>query len=115
MTLNINGSVVEFSMVVEDASDAMSLINILTCLDYESKEYCDLYHFLEKTINLHMWDGEDDWDEAFWELANVEHDAYYEHNIGKFNEYCTHMDEPDFDWDFYSDWHKDLFGFRPRG
>ena len=32
----------------------------------------------------------------------------------KFHEYCTHMDEPDFDWGFYSDWHKDIYGYRPR-
>ena len=77
----VGGSVVEYSMVAEDASDAMSLINILTCLDYESKEYCDLYHFLEKTINPHMWDGDEDWEEAYWELARIEHEAYYERNI----------------------------------
>ena len=39
---------------------------------------------------------------------------YYEENIGKFREFESHKNEPDFDWDFYSDWHKDLFGYRPR-
>ena len=31
-----------------------------------------------------------------------------------FHEYASHKDEPDFDWDFYSDWHKDIYGCRPH-
>ena len=39
---------------------------------------------------------------------------YYEENIDDFRAYARRKNEPDFDWDFYSDWHKDLFGYRPR-
>jgi hypothetical protein len=46
--------------------------------------------------------------EAFFE------DSYYYENINAFREYQSHMNEPNFDWDFYSDWHKDMYGFRPR-
>lgn len=27
--------------------------------------------------------------------------------------YDEHHNDPDFDWGYYSDWHKDLFGYRP--
>ena len=41
-------------------------------------------------------------------------EKYYHDNIDAFLEYKSHMGEPDFDWSFYSDWHKDMYGFRPR-
>lgn len=53
-------------------------------------------------------------DEAFWTLSRYFDEKYYFDNIDAFNEYRSHMDEPDFDWDFYSDWHKDMYGFRPH-
>ena len=28
--------------------------------------------------------------------------------------YAKKIDSPEFDWDFYSDWHKDVYGIRPR-
>lgn len=57
------------------------------------------------------------WDiayESYCELSAIEDDEYYAENIEAFIEYESHMDEPDFDWGFYSDWHKDMYGFRPR-
>ena len=52
--------------------------------------------------------------EVYNTLRAIEDAEYYAKNIDSFREYETHMGEPDFDWDFYSDWHKDMFGFRPR-
>jgi hypothetical protein len=66
----------------------------------------------------------DDWDKAYKEycqlteiqneryrLVNQEaFDAFYEPNIkGKAWEEIRQAD-----WDFYSDWHKDMYGYRPR-
>jgi hypothetical protein len=59
----------------------------------------------------------DDYDEyrtQFWLLDEVEDEEYYAENIKEFREYESHMNEPDFDWDFYSDWHKDMYGYRPH-
>jgi hypothetical protein len=53
-------------------------------------------------------------DRVYWLLHEVEDEEYYEENIEKFREYESHMNEPDFDWDFYSDWHKDMYGYRPH-
>ena len=51
---------------------------------------------------------------AYWNLSNENHVAYVAYAEADFLEYASHKDEPDFDWDFYSDWHKDIYGFRPR-
>ena len=52
--------------------------------------------------------------DLYWGIEYYWDNKYYEDNIDAFNEYRSHMGEPDFDWDFYSDWHKDMYGFRPR-
>lgn len=50
------------------------------------------------------WQEEDAWSNQ----------AYRDYAEADFLEYASHKNEPDFDWDFYSDWHKDLYGFRPH-
>ena len=50
------------------------------------------------------WQEEDAWNNQ----------AYRDYTEADFREYASHKNEPDFDWDFYSDWHKDLYGFRPH-
>ena len=50
----------------------------------------------------------------YWELVDVEDDAYRQYAEKDFLEYASHMNEPDFDWSFYSDWHKDIYGYRPH-
>lgn len=50
----------------------------------------------------------------YYDIACFYDQEYYNRTIDDFREYCTHKNEPDFDWSFYSDWHKDLFGFRPH-
>lgn len=52
--------------------------------------------------------------DLYWEISAYYDHKYYYDNIDAFNEYRSHMGEPDFNWDFYSDWHKDMYGFRPR-
>jgi hypothetical protein len=54
-------------------------------------------------------------EEEIWAEIECYYDhKYYYDNIDAFDEYRSHMGEPDFDWDFYSDWHKDMYGFRPH-
>lgn len=48
-----------------------------------------------------------------WYCA-VDDDEYREENMADFRAYEARMNEPDFDWDYYSDWHKDMFGYRPH-
>ena len=52
--------------------------------------------------------------DLYWEISAYYDNKYYYDNIDAFQEYQSHMGEPDFDWDFYSDWHKDMYGYRPR-
>ena len=52
--------------------------------------------------------------ELYNEMNIVEHYKYKERYEAEFLEYASHKDEPDFDWGFYSDWHKDIYGYRPR-
>lgn len=54
--------------------------------------------------------------DAYEELDKI----YYDENIDRFNEFCEkHIngksrDEiDDATWDYYSDWHKDMYGHRP--
>lgn len=50
----------------------------------------------------------------YWELKSIEDRAYRKYAEADFLEYASHKNEPDFDWDFYSDWYKDLYGHRPH-
>lgn len=58
---------------------------------------------------------------AYWARVEEEERAYYERNYKPFMEWTAKnisgksMEEiaPE-TWDYYSDWHKDLYGFRPR-
>lgn len=66
----------------------------------------------------------DNWDEAYKEygrLNAVLDERYREENQTAFDTfYAKHIDgktweeiDPD-DWQCYSDWHKDMYGFRPK-
>lgn len=51
---------------------------------------------------------------CYCRLTAIEDEEYREANMEKFREYEARMNEPDFDWSYYSDWHKDMFGYRPH-
>lgn len=76
----------------------------------------DALNAIEKRLMAKMdaHTATEDEKELYWEISAYWDNQYYYDNIDKFHEYEKHMNEPDFDWDFYSDWHKDIFGFRPR-
>ena len=79
-----------------ERNDLMTRLNrLLDTLDSFSDEYGDA---LQNLFAFECWDR----------------DAYCGESYSDFLEYASHMNEPDFDWDFYSDWHKDMYGFRPH-
>lgn len=61
-------------------------------------------------------------EQAYWDEVEREEREYYERNIAPFRAWAKEhiWDKKSYeilaeDWDFYSDWHKDLYGFRPHG
>ncbi len=71
----------------------------------------------EKTMNDVSEIESDKWSNAYhiYKIANeVKDEIYREENMAEFKAYEAKMHEPDFDWDYYSDWHKDMFGYRPH-
>ena len=60
-------------------------------------------------------------EQAYWDEVEREEREYYERNYKPFQEWVSaNISGKSFDdiasetWDYYSDWHKDLYGFRPR-
>ena len=66
----------------------------------------------------------EEWDKIYAEyreLTGIQYERYYNENIGKLNAfYEKHIKGKKWDeinqdaWDYYSDWHKDVHGYRPR-
>ena len=86
-----------------------------------SKEINSRVNELSKTLDTVMGD---EWDIAYEEyctLNSILSARYCEENLERFEAYFfKHIygktwEELDYDaWDFYSDWHKDMFGYRPK-
>ena len=71
---------------------------------------------LRNALNAKLMRNED-WDETYavYELLTaIEDDEFRAENWEDFRAYELKMNEPDFDWGMYSDWHKDMFGYRPH-
>lgn len=76
------------------------------------------------TIRKAMNDMNYEYVDAHWsrylELERIEHQEYMDSEMPKFNKFYKERIEgktweeidPE-DWEFYSDWHKDMFGRRP--
>lgn len=68
--------------------------------------------------------GTEEWTKAYneyFELSAIEQEEYRERELPEITKYFEEYikgkswEELDRDrWDWYSDWHKDVFGFRPR-
>lgn len=66
----------------------------------------------------------DEWDKAYVEyfnLVDIQNERYRERNQAKFDAfYAKHIQGKSWEeidpeaWGFYSDWHKDMYGFRPK-
>jgi len=116
--------------VLIEVMSALQTINasiaIIRVAPYESKEFTEAYHAAEKLLYgvdslMHKCSVVKAYkayealvSDAFWDFDAVYDRAYRNYAMADFREYESHMNEPDFDWSFYSDWHKDIFGYRPR-
>lgn len=74
---------------------------------------------LKNELNIALFGAEfgDEWSAVYnvYESLNyIEDEEYREENMEAFKAYEARMHEPDFDWSYYSDWHKDMFGYRPH-
>ena len=79
---------------------------------------------LAKTLDTVIC-GSPEWDKAYnryLELCCKEQDEYRDEHYGKLRQfYEEHIADREWNeidqgaWDFYSDYHKDVFGYRPRG
>lgn len=84
-----------------------------------------LWTKINVVLDQNGWvDGVNLWDvvyETYCNITAVEDAEYYARNIDAFNEFVRDniegraYDEIDADtWGTYSDWHKDMYGFRPH-
>ena len=107
-------------------------LKVMKSAAYNSEEYNNAYHACDRLSR--GWDGEgygtglldycaynSDYEMFYNEVYNlymerhaISQSRYREENLADFLEYESHKDEEGFDWDFYSDWHKDMYGYRPR-
>lgn len=93
-------------------------INLLNALSVKSAEYKALKVAMADGLKVIQSKADDNGNGRLWLKAEALLDeVYYYDNLEserELHEYAKHMNEPDFDWDYYSDWHKDVYGFRPR-
>lgn len=85
--------------------------------DALNKRVDELSKILDSTFGI-------EWDSAYDEYVRINNELekrYREENKSAFDDYYTkHIKGKTFDkidpehWSFYSDWHKDMYGFRPR-
>ena len=106
-TLNVT---IDFSLPVQ----CLATADFVAMTDAELD---DLYRVLMKEEEADYY-GSRKMSEArkrlYYDITWYYDNKYYEDHIEAFKEYESHMGEPDFDWSFYSDWHKDMYGYRPR-
>ena len=109
----------EYAIKVCRAQQALEQYKKDAFVDYESAEYPnEISDLMEQVAYARESDPIYQYEEIikdmYWELHDVEKEAYRQYAEKDFLEYASHKNEPDFDWDYYSDWHKDLYGFRPH-
>lgn len=123
MNITVNGVtfdlVSDLAIKVFSAKAAVEQYEHDAFVDYHKAQYPQEVHDLMRDVQYAdvsdpIYEYKDTIEEMYWELDEIESRAYRKANMAQFLEYQSHMNEPDFDWDFYSDWHKDMYGFRPR-
>lgn len=114
---------IELAEFVSSMVEAREGMKTYETLAYDSVESRNLYRELRQTLQNNLdksWYEEkfeifsDECYRDYMRLSAIENLLYREYAEADFLEYASHKDEPNFDWGFYSDWHKDLYGFRPR-
>lgn len=118
--------------VTIEVSEASPLVKVLSTIEYakahlehlKTHSYKDRddydFNVLGDLVDLTFYDDAyKEYHDLVWktylEVENAEDEAYREYAEADFLEFASHKGEEGFDWDMYSDWHKDLYGFRPRG
>lgn len=112
---------IELLEFVVSMDKARADIELYKSMNYEGSAsfYDDLYKVLDSNLEKASYDERfrafyNECYHDYMTLSAIENDKYREYAEADFLEYASHKNEPNFDWDFYSDWHKDLYGFRPR-
>lgn len=130
MTIQIN------AYVTVDTEDAI-LIRVYKAIEAVKKHIADLetlpydevpswdYHELSELMDATYYSDEyKPYAELirhyYWAESEASHDAYHRRYIGELRAFeAKHIKDGVFygteaDYDFYSDWHKDVHGYRPR-
>lgn len=121
MTLNDKLAAMNVTVTVSDeTASAMGLFEDTYEYSYadikamSSEDRMALRKKCEHEMDFGNQDRFSDFYDLYCTISRVEDDEYREENMDSFREFESHMHEPDFDWGFYSDWHKDMFGYRPH-
>ena len=91
--------------------DVENLESLITCIGWKDignmtkEEVNEFRDYVNIKLSTCEFDS-DEWD--MW------YGVYLMIDEAELFEYAKKKNEPDFDWDFYSDWYKDVYGFRPR-
>lgn len=96
--------------------------------DYNSDEYYNLEKEMRKTCEYYMdMDSCDrelsfrDWYNLYEIISCIDHEAYVRYAQADFDKFVSSVFEngvfvgSEDDFSTYSDWYKDIYGFRPRG
>lgn len=93
-------------------------VELFTSAEYKALDKQSRRRASDDIRNLMDIDPTSDMWSTYYEIycwyTAVDDDEYREANMAEFKAYEARMNEPDFDWDYYSDWHKDMFGYRPH-
>lgn len=105
----------QLAHILTVVESAKAHIDFLSTHSYDEKdgfEYSVLSRLVDETWNTEFHELVYS---TYCEVGIAEDVAYRNRYESEFLEYASHKGEDDFDWDFYSDWHKDIYGYRPRG
>lgn len=98
--------------VTIDCALPMECYSVADYVAMDKEQLSKIYRELGNKMDCRI--ATDEEEALYWEISAYYDDEYYYENIDAFLEYQSRMNEPDFDWDFYSDWHKDMYGYRPH-
>lgn len=98
--------------MVWEMKDLDRTMEQLKAMSKESRK--SLMNFCSHILDMQDMDNWDRTYGCYKKLCAIEDEEYRAENMDAFKAYEARMNEPDFDWGYYSDWHKDMFGYRPH-
>lgn len=95
-----------------------------TMKNYADMDNMEIRQRMDELAKILDWGISEDWDDAYSEyfkLADIMRERYRKSQQNAFDAfYEKHIKgktweeiDPE-DWSWYSDWHKDMYGFRPK-